>query len=62
MSFQVQEDLLQLKEKLLAGNDESNLDISSLEQAIAKTQQGLQVSNNSSPFYNHAYLKKFNLL
>ena len=41
----MQEDLLQLREKLLAGNnDGNNMDLASLEQAIAKTEQGLQVS------------------
>jgi hypothetical protein len=41
--LQVQDDLHQLKEKLLAAGL-SDTDISSLEQAITKTEEGLQVS------------------
>ncbi len=41
--MQVQDDLMQLKEKIAANSELRNLDLSALENAISKTQDGLKV-------------------
>ena len=43
--MQVQDDLMQLKEKIAANSELRNLDLSALENAISKTQDGLKVWN-----------------
>ena len=40
---QVQEDLLSLRDKLLTKGEKGNVDISALENAIQKTEEGLKV-------------------